>query len=337
MIARLKALLGLTPKRTLTNLVASVPDERDYIYVPLKVIPKSATLRSSVGVIEDQGSIGSCTANATCSAVELICEKTQPRSLSRLFNYYCSRDRDSMLGQEGATMRSAIKAAAKEGLPLEEIYPYLVDIRDVKPPQAVYDIAAKTRLLKYERIQVNLNESLSLQHAIKSAISEGYPVVVAMRISTQFMQLKGKNQLEQNYLGAPLYYSIPPWSYAGNHAVVITGYSGDQIELENSWGTSWGDNGMGYIAATTLDSDVYEAWVIKGFAEVNLEPITPQEPFVTEPSEVLKWYQQVWRMDVTSETDEGVLYWARHTGGKNAFLRHWKYLVQLKCDELIVE
>ena len=132
-------------------------------------------------------------------------------------------------------------------------------------------------------------------------------------------------------------YDIPPWKYAGNHAVVVTGYSGDQIELENSWGTSWGDNGMGYIAAVTLDNDVYEAWVIKGFAEVNLEPVVPAEPFVTEPSEVLKWYQQVWRMDVTSETDEGVLYWTRHTGGKNAFLQHWKYMVQLKCDELLTK
>lgn len=336
----IKEFFGLIqePNRVLTDLVVSVPDERDYIYVPKSVIPKSATLRSSVGVIEDQGTIGSCTANATCSAVELICEKTQPRNLSRLFNYYCSRDRDNLLGQEGATMRSAIKAAAKEGLPLEVIYPYLPDVRDVKPPQSVYDAAALTRLLKYERIQVSRTDGsfLPLQHAIKSAISEGYPVVVAMRISTQFLQLKGKNQLEQNYLGSPVYYNIPPWTYAGNHAVVVTGYSGDQIELENSWGTSWGDNGMGYIAAVTLDSDVYEAWVIKGFAEVNLEPVIPVEPFVTEPSEVLKWYQQVWRMDVTSETDEGVLYWARHTGGKNAFLLHWKYMVQLKCDELMV-
>lgn len=338
---RLKEFLGFktAPKRFLTSTVASVPDERDYIYVPKKVQPKAASLRSSIGVIEDQGQIGSCTANATCSAVELICESTAPRSLSRLFNYYCSRDRDNLLGQDGATLRSAIKAAAKEGLPLEEVYPYLPDIRDDKPPQSVYDIAALTRLLKYERIVVDpsSSEMFQLWKAVKSAISDGYPVVVAMRIYEQFLSLKGKTQAEQNYMGVMLWNQVYPFNHIGNHALVVTGYSGDTIELENSWGTSWGDNGMGYIAATTLEADTYEAWVIKGFADVNLEPITPKEVVITAPSEVLGWYHQVWRMDVTSETDEGVLYWARHPEGKNAFLTHWKYLVQMKCDELLIK
>lgn len=319
---------------TLTNLVASVADERDYIYVPHTTVPQSASLRDKVGVIEDQGEIGSCTANATCSAIELICESAAPRSLSRLFNYYCSRDRDSMLGQEGATLRSAIKAAAKEGLPLESAYPYLPDVRDVKPPQSVYDLAAQTRLLKYERIVTNpADENFPLWRAVKSAISEGYPVVIAMRVSQQFLSLKGGSLSEQGYLGCPMFGGAYP--YIGNHALIVTGYSGDQIDLENSWGASWGDSGMGYIAATTLERDVYEAWVVKGFAEINLEPVPLPEPFVTEPAEVLRWYGQVWRMDVTREDDEGVLYWARHKGGKNAFLQHWKYLVQLKCEELM--
>jgi len=320
----------------ITKTVPSTPDERDYIYVPKETVPYSASLKDSVGFIEDQGQIGSCTANATCSAVELILKSANSeRDISRLFNYYCSRDRDNLLGQEGATLRSAIKAAANEGLPLEAVYPYIPEIRDQKPPQSVYDIAKETRLLKYEKIVTKNDEFLSMYKAIKSAISEGYPVVVAMRISDQFLSLKGKTSQEMNYLGCPLWGIPYPYKYAGNHAVIITGYSGDQIDIENSWGTSWGDNGIGYIASTTLDSDVYEAWVIKGFAEVNLEPIKPVEPFVTDPLDVLVWYNQVWRMDVTSPLDEGVLYWARHPGGKNAFLLHWKYLVQLKCDELM--
>lgn len=323
----------------ITKTLPSTPDERDYIYVPKETSPYAASLKANVGIIEDQGQIGSCTANATCSAVELILKTAgKEGDMSRLFNYYCSRDRDNLLGQEGATLRSAIKAAANEGLPLESVYPYIPDIRDQKPPQEIYDIAKLTRLLKYEKIKVNPDEMFSLWKAVKSAISDGYPVVVAMRISSQFMKLKGKDANEMNYLGCPMWGIPAPYIYAGNHAVVVTGYSGDQIDIENSWGTSWGDNGMGYIHATTLNSDVYEAWVIKGFAEVNLEPTEPEEsekPFVNPPTDVLVWYNQVWRMDVTSPLDEGVLYWARHPGGKNAFLLHWKYLVQLKCDELM--
>ena len=336
-INSIKTSVGFDPIANISNTIASVPDARDYIYVPKATVPSEADLQSSVGFIEDQGQIGSCTANATCSAIELICEKTAPRSLSRLFNYYCSRARDNMLGQDGATLRSAIKAAANEGLPLEEIYPYLPDIRDVKPSQEIYDIAAKTQLLQYERIVPDLNSGymFPLWHAVKSAISDGFPVVIAMRVSNQFLSLRGKNMAEQNYLGCMNGDPPAPYFYVGNHALIVTGYSGDQINLENSWGTGWGHGGMGYIGATTLESDVYEAWVVKGFAEVSAGPVQPIEKFVTEPATVLTWYAQVWRMDVTSVTDEGVLYWARHAGGKNAFLLHWKYLVQKKCDELL--
>jgi len=34
----------------------------------------------------------------------------------------------------------------------------------------------------------------------------------------------------------------------GNHAVAITGYTSAAFEVRNSWGTSWGDRGYGYIS-----------------------------------------------------------------------------------------
>lgn len=319
----------------ISNLIASIDDDRDYIYTPKTTVPRAASLRNWIGGIEDQGKIGSCTANAVVSAVEIICQRAEKhRDLSRLFNYYGSRKRDNLLGQEGAMLRSACKAAVNDGLPLESLYPYLPDIRDQEPPASVYTEAAKTRVTRYERIVIDrTKDGFNVWHAMKSAISEGHPVVVAMFLSSQFPKLKGKNYVEQNYLGCMNQMPPAPYSYIGNHAMVVTGYDGDQVEMENSWGTEFGDQGMAYIAATTFDRDVYEAWVIKSFDDIQPGPAIT---YVNSPQAVLEWYRQVWRHDVTSQYDEGVQYWAQHPGGKNAFLQHWKYLVQLKCDELMV-
>lgn len=306
---------------TITHLVGSAYDERDYPYVPTATVPKSASLKRYIGGIEDQGEIGSCTANSTCSAIELICERAgKPRDLSRLFNYYNSRERDNMLGQDGATMRSAIKSAAKEGLPLESAYPYLPDIRDIRPPQAIYDDAAQSRLLRYERINVRYGASadggFEMLHAIKSAIAEGHPVVIAMPVSSQINTLKGKNAQEMNYLGCNNMTPPAPWTYAGNHAMVVIAYDGDEIVAENSWGPQWGDNGLMYMAATTLDSDVMEAWVIKGFADID-----PPPPIVykSQPLEVIQWYHNIGRTDVNDVSDPNVQWWAQYTDDSDKF------------------
>lgn len=44
-----------------------------------------------------------------------------------------------------------------------------------------------------------------------------------------------------------------------NHAVVLIGFNSTHFFIRNSWGTSWGDNGDGYIPASITDSRYFNS------------------------------------------------------------------------------
>lgn len=75
-----------------------LPDLRDHLYaapIPvIKALPSSVDLRSQCPPVYDQGSLGSCTANAIAGAVEFtrLKERLTPSfTPSRLFIYYNER------------------------------------------------------------------------------------------------------------------------------------------------------------------------------------------------------------------------------------------------------
>ena len=109
----------------ITGLSPDPFDSRDYLYEcnPKDTLPASVDLRDYTGEIEDQRSIGSCTANAMCSAGEMFLQSTGKHiDLSRLFNYWCSRQALPKEYQEqdlGSTAREALRAAKNLGLPTE--------------------------------------------------------------------------------------------------------------------------------------------------------------------------------------------------------------------------
>ena len=71
-----------------------VPDQRDFLYamiarVPEK-LPEKTDLRAYCSRVEDQGELGSCTANAIAGSIEFIENllKQKFEDKSRLFIYY---------------------------------------------------------------------------------------------------------------------------------------------------------------------------------------------------------------------------------------------------------
>jgi C1A family cysteine protease len=77
--------------------VPDVPDQRDYLLsavlrVPAK-LPAKVDLRPLCSKVEDQGQLGSCTANALAGALEFLERKDKIafEDFSRLFIYYNER------------------------------------------------------------------------------------------------------------------------------------------------------------------------------------------------------------------------------------------------------
>jgi len=76
--------------------VPDLPDKRDYLYRAIRRVvklPKSVDLRPICSIVEDQGSLGSCTANALAGSLEFleIKDKVSFVDFSRLFIYYNER------------------------------------------------------------------------------------------------------------------------------------------------------------------------------------------------------------------------------------------------------
>ena len=118
----------MKPKRTiatkhLRGWVPDLPDHRDFLYADLRQpgvrLPSVADLRPGMSPVENQGQLGSCTANALAGALEFLEVKSgQPLvDLSRLFIYYNERAIEHTVASDsGAMIRDGIKTLAAQGV-----------------------------------------------------------------------------------------------------------------------------------------------------------------------------------------------------------------------------
>lgn len=217
-------------------------------------LPPKVDLRKFMPPVEDQGQVGSCTANATAGAYEYLLRRNQgvdDYDISRLFLYYNARvmencaDRDS-----GAIIGDVFKSLNQQGVCSEETWPYIESKFKDKPSQEAYEEATKNKISKYECVGRDLN-------AWKSALAEGYPIVFGVQTFPSFqnprnghISMPGRN--EQN---------------TGGHAMCCVGYSDpDRVFIvRNSWGHQWGDGGYCYIPYDYIMSPQYncgDCWVM---------------------------------------------------------------------------
>jgi len=110
-----------------------LPDHRDLFYsavAPRKAtLPRKIDMRSKCSPVDDQGQLGSCTANALVGALEFLELKdgAQFVDLSRLFVYYNERVIEGTVDQDsGAFIRDGIKSVAKQGVCTESEWPYKI-------------------------------------------------------------------------------------------------------------------------------------------------------------------------------------------------------------------
>src|SRR5437867_5692477 len=153
-----------------------LPDHRDLLCSAIapKVarLPQKINLRKQCSPIENQGKLGSCTANALVAALEFLEEKDGVFfvDLSRLFVYYNERVIEGTVDQDsGAFIRDGIKSLAKQGVCPEPEWPYKVSRVRRKPSRTCYRTAKKHHILSYHRI--------STLEEMRSCLAEGYPFV----------------------------------------------------------------------------------------------------------------------------------------------------------------
>jgi len=242
--------------RTCYGWLPDIPDQRDYLYRAIKPVirlPDRVDLRGLCSTIEDQGKLGSCTAQALAGNIEFLDNMTDSSytDTSRLFIYYNERviidteDYDS-----GASLRDGIKTLKNSGACHEELWPYLIERFDRKPPPSCYTQAKKHRIQSYHRI-ATLREMLT-------CLAEGYPFVFGFTVYESF---------ESKTVATTGVVHMPKKSEKtiGGHAVMAVGYKQKQKRflVRNSWGEKWGMSGYFTIPYRYLEAMAGDFWTIR--------------------------------------------------------------------------
>jgi|SRR5580765_7550831 C1A family cysteine protease len=257
-----------------TGYLPRIPDLRDYsptsneltdltkkMGVPTSKapsLPAQVDLRPWCSPIEDQGQLGSCTANATVGIVEYFERRAFGKHIdgSRLFVYKTTRNLMGVTGDTGAWLRNAIGSITTCGVAPERYWPYKVPDFDKEPPAFVYSLADDYQAMKYfchDPLGANVPTTTVVQ-SIKTYLAAGVPSVFGFWGFDSFNNTDVRG-------GIPL--PCPDETQAKwGHAIVAVGYDDTKkiknthcnkttegaFIIRNSWGTGWGDNGYGYIS-----------------------------------------------------------------------------------------
>jgi papain like protease len=206
-------------------------------------VPEKVDLRDCCTAVEDQGHIGSCTANAAVGAIEYHYKKRDGRApdLSRLFVYFNSRRmRGEVMLDNGAQIREAMASLIAFGACREDLWPYNPELFSAEPPKDAYNDAQTHEAIQYARVDGS-------QGAI-AALAKGLPVVFGCVIPQRcYEEATTTGLIPRPMLGEPV---------MGGHSMLIVGYDkGDRTFLvRNSWGEGWGERGYCRIPFDVMDA-----------------------------------------------------------------------------------
>jgi hypothetical protein len=233
--------------RRLDGCLPETRSPSDYTAVPnLSTLPPRADLRPGCSPVEDQGQLGSCTANAVVGALEFKRRKAgRQEDLSRLFVYYNAR---KLLGREsedsGALIAHGMAALLAYGVPPESAWPYDPAKVTVAPPNDIYGQAWGQGDVEYARVD-------GIEH-VKGALARDQPVVFSISIPERCYYAAEKNGIVPDPTEEELAISR---SQHGRHSMLLVGYDSDAsiFHVRNSWGRAWGDQGYCRMSVETFE------------------------------------------------------------------------------------
>jgi len=236
----------------------------------LKGAPPSKTdLREWCSPVEDQGDLGSCTANAGVGMIEYFERRAFGKHLdaSRLFLYKVTRSLLHWTGDTGAQIRTTIGALALFGVPPEDYWPYDISAFDAEPPAFCYAFAKNYSAITYYRLDPKGVSTSELLTAVKQTLAGGSPVMFG------FTVYSSRAQAAEN--GGKIPFPSDKDTVDGGHAVMAVGYDdGMKITnagpggpttkgaflIRNSWGTSWGEAGYGWLPYEYIVQELAVDW-----------------------------------------------------------------------------
>ncbi|MEZ0111156.1 C1A family cysteine protease [Catenulispora sp. EB89] len=196
--------------------------------------PASASLQQYALSPGDQGQVGSCVTWATGYSAYGILMNEQGISGDPMAPMYVYAQ-IAQGNDQGTTGDVALGMEQQQGIDTKTDY-YQGDFDyTTQPDDNERANAAHYKLSGYQTLPVGDGA----EDAIKSSISQGLPVSVGFNVRQSFMDLSG--QAASDYSYQPGGDGSDP--VVGGHEVAVIAYNDQGVTIENSWGSSWGDNG----------------------------------------------------------------------------------------------
>jgi C1A family cysteine protease len=239
-----------------------------------KPIPDKMDLRKWCSPIENQLTIGSCSAHAGTAMVEYFQKRANGTYIpsSRLFLYKTTRNLMQVTGDTGAWLRSVMGALALCGVAPEKFWPYKIEDYDKEPPAFLYAIADNYEALKYfchDATKSKIGPDAVLA-SVKKYLAAGIPSMFG---------IWGFNSINNTDVKGGIPYPCPGESAQWGHAIATVGYDDTKkikntqcgaettgaLLIRNSWGKEWGEDGYGWLPYEyVLNKLAIDFWSILG-------------------------------------------------------------------------
>jgi len=218
-----------------------LPDHRDFKFkvTAPRPLPPFVNLKPLCPPVYNQGTLGSCTANALGFAYQFEqMKQKRPNFIpSRLFIYYNERAMEGTINQDsGAMIRTGIKTMVAEGTCPETMWDYKISKFKKRPTPNCYVSGLENQVQEYLRLTPHTLTN------VKECLVDGFPVVFGFMIHESMMS---DTVARTGYVPIPKRNDKP----IGGHAVAAVGYddSKECLIVRNSWGDNWGIKGYFYL------------------------------------------------------------------------------------------
>ena len=242
------------------------PDSKDprdlvvaeHVDVPTR-LPASFSLENFLGQVKDQGDLGSCTGNAYAGIREFLAKKYEKKTvqLSPMYIYYRERVLEGTTQEDaGAEPRDGCKVLVNFGVCDEVDDPYLIQNFTLPPTAAMDADAVNFRAGAYHRAR-SVDE-------IKTGIISGYCPSIGFDV---FQSFESQETATTGHMTFP----APDEQPIGGHEVYAFGYddtvectdgSSGALQIRNSWGPGWGQQGNFWMPYTYVDAHVSDIWFV---------------------------------------------------------------------------
>ncbi len=191
---------------------------------------------SRLGAVRDQGRRPTCVAFAT-SDLHAAVRSPSFATLSVEYLYYnACRLATPFDPHSGVTLDQILRSVDGSGQPEEKHWPYLqripADLNDYRPPAITAPIYRRTGLVV----------TGAPIDQIANELQAGRPTMLVFRSSLNFMHARRAAPVHWSSTDQPL----------NAHAVLSVALGNDKserfLQVRNSWGTRWADNGHAWVS-----------------------------------------------------------------------------------------